>query len=713
MTKPIWGFAVILLVSGAGNLLAEESAGNTGEVTRLPVVVVEGAAPSPSFTSPPVTAAARELGRVPGGTDLVVPDRFDTGRASNFEEVFQRSPGAFFHSDNGMEAAKVSIRGSGLQSDDPLGVQFLLDGLSYNEGDGEAHLEDFDSSAIKYVEVYRGANALRYGGYTLGGAVNVVPLTGRDFEGVQAAFQAGSFGYLRGDVSAGGVLGSVDGFGVLTTAYQDGFRDHSRENDEKLFADIGQRLASDLETRWYVTLGRVDRQLPTTLTKEDLEQDPTQPGDEAVEQDFGLEWTSVRLANKTTWRWDVSELNAGLFWQYRQLEQRDLFSDDERQGITAFSSNNTGLLLNWTSFVELFGRSNMLTVGLAPAAEVEDSSNYENIDGHRGALTARAVNTGVNVPFYVENQHELTTVLSAVTAVQFVYSRRDFTDEFNSSPEGNQSHIKNYYAVNPKAGLIADFGHDNRGYINVSRSFQPPSFDDLTPFGPETNSSLVFVPLKAQTAWTVEVGTEGQAGRVNWELSLYNSWVENELLALNNASGKSLGTVNASRTIHQGIELGLDVVVLPEVFVKARAGRRSDRVRFSQAYTLNEFRFDGDAVYGNNRLAGIPVHLYEAELMYEHPCGFYAGPNLEWSPMEFPADQANTLFADPYTLLGFRIGWKNDRGLSVYVEGKNLTDQRYASSIEPIADARTLTEPPDIFNPGQGRAFYGGISYRW
>src|SRR5256885_15440854 len=43
---------------------------------------------------------------------------------------------------------------------------------------------------------------------------------------------------------------------------------------------------------------------------------------------------------------------------------------------------------------------------------------------------------------------------------------------------------------------------------------------------------------------------------------------------------------------------------------------------------------------------------------------------------------------------------------------KNLTNQRYASSIDVIADARA--EPNlEIFHPGDGRSFYGGASWSW
>jgi hypothetical protein len=71
--------------------------------------------------------------------------------------LLQGVPGLFMQSENGMEMSKVSIRGSGIESDDePLGVEFLLDGISFDQGDGETIIEDFDVTRLKYAEVYRG-----------------------------------------------------------------------------------------------------------------------------------------------------------------------------------------------------------------------------------------------------------------------------------------------------------------------------------------------------------------------------------------------------------------------------------------------------------------------------------------------------------------------------------------------------------------------------
>jgi iron complex outermembrane receptor protein len=77
--------------------------------------------------------------------------------------------------------------------------------------------------------------------------------------------------------------------------------------------------------------------------------------------------------------------------------------------------------------------------------------------------------------------------------------------------------------------------------------------------------------------------------------------------------------------------------------------------------------FDGDARWGNNRLPGVPTHYLRAEVLYKHPNGFYAGPNVEWMPQEFYADNANNLTIDPYALLNFRVGYDQNKGWSGYV----------------------------------------------
>src|SRR6266542_2342436 len=148
------------------------------------------------------------------------------GRASNFEDLLQRAPGVFLQSDNGAEVSKISIRGSGIIAEDGVdGVMVLLDGLGYNQGNGEANLEDLDVTALSYAEIFRGAAAFKYGALTLGGAVNLAPLTGYDAAPFQVRLEGGSYGYCRGQMSGGAVEGMLDQFGSIAFRSRDGFRE--------------------------------------------------------------------------------------------------------------------------------------------------------------------------------------------------------------------------------------------------------------------------------------------------------------------------------------------------------------------------------------------------------------------------------------------------------------------------------------------------------
>lgn len=161
---------------------------------------------------------------------------------------------------------------------------FLLDGLSYNQGDGEAILEDLDVLSLSHAEIFRGADALKYGALALGDAINLVPLTGYDASPFQVRLEGGSYGYFHGEMSGGAVEGPLDQFGSIGFRERDGFREHSREDTEILFADLGYKLSEQAENRFYLTLDRTNRNLPGGLTKSEMERAPwhaNPPGDSA------------------------------------------------------------------------------------------------------------------------------------------------------------------------------------------------------------------------------------------------------------------------------------------------------------------------------------------------------------------------------------------------------------------------------------------------
>jgi iron complex outermembrane recepter protein len=248
-----------------------------------------------------------------------------------------------------------------------------------------------------------------------------------------------------------------------------------------------------------------------------------------------------------------------------------------------FYSDNFGGTLNFASRRELFGQRNILTIGLSPQFEDEHSQNYENLFGHTGATTARGEGISVNVPVYLEDQFYVAPQLSIIAGAQAIFAERHFIDEFLTDADGNQSNRQNFWGFNPKLGAIYEINRQIQAFMNLSRSWQPPSLDNLVDFDEGPNSSVVYTPLSPQHAWTIKVGTRGEYSRFEWELSFYRSWFRNELLEVNDAFGNDIGTRNVPRTNHQGIEASLEVELLRDILMPKQSNRAGDRLSLDRA----------------------------------------------------------------------------------------------------------------------------------
>jgi iron complex outermembrane receptor protein len=516
------------------------------------------------------------------------------------------------------------------------------------------------------------------------------------------------------------VDGPFDYYVSLSGRYRDGYREHSSESTEFLFSDFGFKISDQLENRFYLIADQTDRQLPGALSLQQMDQNPQQAEPPAISQDWRKDWYYLRLADKLAYQSGGEEADAGVYWWHRDAYEPNLYiPGNYYQGIGTFYADDCGALLNSTTHSVLFGKDNIFTVGINPTAENEVDSYYANLNGQPGPVTGNDTEWSFNAVVYAQNQHYLTEKLSLVTGLQAVHVDRHFYDGYtNSAPQDlHQSGNLTFDTLNPKIGLVYELTDKDQVYANYSRSWQPPSFDDMVDFDSGPNTSQTFTPLQPQRAWTAEVGARGDDGRFKWELSLYHSWVRDELLdEYNPQTDAEVGGVNIARSYNQGVEAGLEVRLLDSIFVKEDQTRFGDRLTLRQNYTLSDLHLDHDPVYGNNRIAGVPVHEYEAQLLYESPGGFYAGPDLNWSITPYPVDNANTLYAPAYALLGFKTGMQLGKHISIFFEAKNLLDERYASSADPISDnaanGGAAAQSAQVFHPGDARAFYFGVSWK-
>jgi iron complex outermembrane recepter protein len=72
----------------------------------------------------------------------------------------------------------------------------------------------------------------------------------------------------------------------------------------------------------------------------------------------------------------------------------------------------------------------------------------------------------------------LTPRLSIFAGAQAIFAQRHFQDTFVDDGEGNQSNRQNFWGFNPKLGAIYEINRQTQAFMNVSRSWQPPSLDN-------------------------------------------------------------------------------------------------------------------------------------------------------------------------------------------------------------------------------------------
>ena len=700
---------------GLGTTHAHAQATTPPPIVNLPEVVVAATnVPAPtaekSLTVPSVAAAQERINQIPGGATVIPAEEFKTGRASTLKDVLDYAPGVFTQSRFGSDEARISIRGSGLQRTfHGRGLKLLQDGVPLNLADGSFDMQAIEPLSAQHVEVVRGANALQYGSTTLGGAVNFVTPTGHTADRAQARAEYGSYNYVRGQISTGMTLGPADYYATATHYSTDGFRRHAEQSNQRVFANAGYQLGDHAETRMYFTYVQTYSELPGSITKAQMAADPRQANGGNVTLNQKRNFELLRLANKTTWSQDHHTVELGTFWSHKDLDHPIFQVIDQ-------NSNDLGLEARYRNDADLFGHRNRFLLGFNPTYGWIEDKRFANVAGNRGARTGESTQTSYNLDLYAENSHHLADRLALILGVQVSYANRDFQDRFLT--DGNQTANPDYWGYNPKLGLRYDFDDRNQVFANISRSFEPPSFGELSrPPGAAGAVVNGLLPLKAQTGTTIEFGTRGSHGRVGWEAVYYHAWLRDELLQMNfPVAGAppdvfAPTTVNANRTTHSGVELGWNVRLLEDLTTPGNAQRDGDRVVFRNAYQWNRFRFDGDNTFGNNQLPGMPEHYFRAELAYEHPCGFYAGPNVEWSIQKSAVDMANTLFADPYAILGLKVGYRTKKGISGYVEVRNVADERYAATTGVITRATPANSAQ--FNPGDGRTFYLGLEYKW
>lgn len=657
-------------------------------------------------TAPTPEAARKELERVPGATGLVEDEGFADIFAQSIGDVLELTPGVFADT-SAQRESRISIRGSGLNSSfERRGLTVLRDGVPISRASGATEFQEVDPLTIRYMEVFKGANGLRYGAASLGGAVNIVSPTGRTARApVTLRAEGGSFDTFRANASLSGKSGDVDYWGGITGLTSDGYREHSAVRSLYGHGNLGWRVSDRIETRFYVTALSDNFELAGSLRLADALANPRaagrpvtagpvviDPGPVADDWDRNLD--VYRVSNLTVIDLGSADLEFGAWYARRSLDH----AITRFAGMIVQGEDEVGVSTRLSGSLPFLTDQSRWQVGAIYAFSSNDAKTFANESGARGALRTQSDQDSDTLTIFGQADIGLTDAVTLIAGGQYARATRDVTAILNAVTGRGE-----YDQFNPRIGVLVDAAPNVQFFGNISRSFEAPSLADLTSGG-----AFPFAPLDPQRATVFEVGTRGQAGALSWDIALYRAELENEFLdlAVPGARGLITVTTNGDRTIHQGLEFGLDVRPF-----KAALEKNGQALRLSAAYTFNDFTFDDDAVYGDNQLAGVPRHVLIAEARFDQLDKFYLSSTLRWIPDGPWADYANTERAPGYATVQLTAGVTLTKGIELFGSVENLFDEVFISNVTTNANQRLTNEA--IYTPGQGRAVFGGLRARF
>lgn len=689
----------------SSSLLADEITNNSATIDADEHIEVWAQKAQRAF--PTRDEAQAELKKVAGATNLIDITKLPA-RQATLQDALGFEPGIIMQSFfGGNDQPRLNIRGSGLQGN-PVnrGVELLYDGMALNQADGSFIIGFLDPKLAEMVTVYRGANGLRYGATTLGGAINMISKNGTTAS-PSIRLEYGSDNRIGASAQIAGESNNWDYYINASTDRADGYRHFSESERSSIAGNIGVDISDTISNRTFFQWSDSYFQIPFVVPKARALEDPKLVmGDGNTPLDTLLNTYNRkphrdsqinRIANKTRISQEniIHEVNI----VYQQVD--DIFTDPLMHNVT--ESKDIGFEYAFSAQGDYISNNDEFFLSIT-ANKSDMSRAYIANNPANGSMLQTFGNVDFdanNLIFAAQWQAQLTENWQVVTAAQFVNSTRDISDKMS----GDHNQDKNYESINPKLGLIYHASDNIRFFANISSTSEAPTYWELVSASVSPkNSAMAKIKLNdldSQDSTTIEIGSSGSINQTQWDVALYRSNVDDELISIVSDFAVNGQTNNYEEgSIHQGVELEIIQGLSDDLL------NSGDSLSTKLVYNYSDFYFDGGK-YDGNQIAGIPEHMAQVELRYQNG-GFYIAPSIKWQIDDTPIDHSNNQFQDSYTLLSLQVAYQVNKQLKVYFDGQNLTDEIYQTSyvIRGFSAA-----PQPSFLPGFGATYSVGINY--
>ena len=711
------GFARIL---GGSGLQAEPQANGTFVLRAVPATgsalelgattvnaQVLGATTeySGSYTTGAVTIGKGEhsLKETPQSVTVMTRKMLDDQNLNTIDQVMEKTPGITVY-DSTMGGKYFYSRGFRMSG------QYQYDGVPLDMGNLYVQADSFSSDMAYYdrVEVLRGAAGMMKGSGGTAGGVNFVRKRGLAVAHTDITLSGGSWDNYRGQVDTGGPLnasGSLRGRAVIAEQSRHYFVDDASRKDQVYYG------ALDLDVSPDTTLG-------LGIAYEDVDANPCWGGLPRYKDrsDLKLSRSTCLDPSWNTWRSKRTTVFSDLTHQLNddwKLKVASVYTKNTQAIKYAFASgavtpgtNTTGMLGSLYDYDQVdygldayidgkfaaFGQQHELVLGMnASRANKDDFYSVAFLPQRQDVFNPDKSIPEPDDSYFIENSSrggpvksvtkqkgvystlrlKLADPLTVVVGGRVSWYSSDTDYDFLNAVPSQHSSTRETGQVTPFAGVLLDLNDNLTAYASYSDIFTPQGN-----YRSEDGSALK--PLVGQS---YELGIKGAwfDGRLNSAFNLFRTIQKDQAQTDYNSSCPSSDGycyVNAGKVRAQGFEAEISGEVIERLQLLAG-------YTYTQTKTLDDIDTTLNGAAFNSY---VPRHVLRMWGEYALTGALErftlgAGVNAQSDNYRVSPSSGEKISQSGYAIWNGRIGYRIDDTWSVALNGNNLFDKRYYTTI--------------------------------
>lgn len=576
----------------------------------------------------------------------------------------ERSPGSF----------RLSVRGSTLRS--PFGVRNVkvyYNGMPLTNHGGETYLNILDFGSVSDIEVIKGPGSSLYGAGT--GGVVLLSSESQQKDVLRGEVLGGSFGLLRYRLAASQKFKRFRYTLSYASQQAYGYRDHAKMERNVFSFNLNSIVTKKTTASLTILSSNLFYQTPGGLNQLQYDTLPTQARLNAdvreaaiynqsvfsgvsVETEWNSQWLTSTVASFLT-----TDLKNPTFLNYEKRDEQT-FSVRHQNAF----SHNKGKLVFGVEFQQ--GRSKINIGQNSNGAFVNQDSLYK-------------IPT-TNWIVFAQHDYRLPGDVLLTTGLSF----NQLVINYDGSAETLKRKLDPIFS--PRVALLKKVNNQLSAYLSFNRGYSPPGRNEFFP------STAVYDPnLKPEFGNSYEAGLKGNWDFLQGSVTLYSFDLRNTIVKLDSAGADYF--TNAGRSLQNGIE----------VLLKSNSGKA---INGWTSYSFNHYRFKeykrDDENFSGNPVTGVPAHVFAAGLDVRQKI-WYTNLTMQYVS-KTSLNDANSVKADAYTLLGLRTGikvLKDKTPIEIFCGADNLLNSKYSLG----NDINAASPANRYFNAAPTINFYMGL----